>query len=120
MYVVGVVLIGLFAVLMVMELRNASTPYVTKVADIGSFGKRHIQFNGRIVHEKTTYDSATHDLCFTLRDRAGKTLDVVYDGPKPGSFDTADSAVAQGVYRGGKFRADAVSVKCPSKYQGKQ
>jgi cytochrome c-type biogenesis protein CcmE len=120
MYVAGIALIAGFAALMVMELRNSTTPYVTKVADIRSFGDRPVQFKGRIVQGKTTYDRATHDLCFALADDAGKTLDVRYDGPKPGSFVTADYAVVRGVYRGGKFRADQLLLKCPSKYQGKR
>ena len=119
MYVAGIVLIAGFGALMVMELQKASTPYITKVADIRSFGERPIQFKGRIIHEKTTYDRVTHDLCFALADDSGKTLDVIYDGPKPGSFATADCAVARGVYRAGKFRADQLMLKCPSKYQGK-
>lgn len=120
MYVAGIVLLAGFAVLMAMEMKNASTPYVTKVADIQSFGKRAIQFKGSILHEKTGYDGATHDLRFTLKDDAGKTLDVSYDGPKPGNFDTADRAVVLGVYKNGKLRAEQLSLKCPSKYQGKQ
>jgi cytochrome c-type biogenesis protein CcmE len=121
MYVVGVVLLAGFAVLMAMELKNASTPYVTKVADIQSFGNRAIQFKGSILHEKMDYDGgSTKDLRFTLKDDAGKTLDVSYDGPKPGNFDTADTAVVLGAYKNGKFRAEQLSLKCPSKYQGKE
>ena len=120
MYVAGIVLLAGFAVLMAMEMKNASTPYVTKVADIQSFGNRAIQFKGSILHEKTDYESATHDLRFTLKDDLGKTLDVSYDGPKPGNFDTADCAVVLGVYKNGKFRAEQLSLKCPSKYQGKK
>ena len=120
MYIAGIVLIAGFAVLTAMELRDSLTRYVTRAADVRSFGDRPIQFRGRIVHEKTTFDRATHDLCVTLADDAGKTLDVTYDGPKPGNFDTATTAVVRGVYRDGKLKADGLSVNCPSKYQGKQ
>jgi cytochrome c-type biogenesis protein CcmE len=119
MYVAGIVLLAGFAVLTAMELSNSSTPYVTKVADIRSFGNRQIQFKGRIVHEKTSYDDAGIALRFALKDDAGKTLDVSYDGPKPGNFDTADCAVVRGAYKHGTFRAEQLSLKCPSKYQGK-
>ncbi len=119
MYVAGIALLAGFAVLMAMELTNASTPYVTKVSDMRAFGSREIQFNGSILHGRTTYDDSSMDLRFTLKDDAGKTLEVSYDGPKPGNFDTADRAVVRGVYKGGRFRAEQVSLKCPSKYQGK-
>lgn len=120
MYVAGIVLLAGFAVLTGVELINASTPYVTRVADLSSFGARQIQFMGTILHKKTEYDDATMGLRFTLADDKGKTVDVSYDGPKPGNFDTADCAVVRGVYRGGRFRAEQVFLKCPSKYQGKK
>ncbi len=119
MYILGVLLLAGFAVLTALELKNASTPYVTKVADIRLFSGRTIQFMGAIDHEYTSYDRDRHDLHFALRDDAGKVLKVSYDGPKPGNFDDADSAVARGVYKDGKFKAEQLSLKCPSKYQGK-
>jgi len=119
MYVAVVVLLAGFAVLTAMELKDATTPYVTKIADMRQFGGRTIQFKGSIAHGRTVYDRATHDLRFALKDDAGKILDVSYDGVKPGNFDDADCAVVRGVYKDGKFRADQLSLKCPSKYQGK-
>lgn len=120
MYAAGIMLLAGFAVLTGMELANSSTPYVTRVADIASFGDRQIQFKGTILHQKTRYDDSSMNLCFTLADDAGRTVDVSYDGPKPGNFDTCDSAVVRGVYRGGRFRAEQVFLKCPSRYQGKK
>jgi len=120
MYVAGIVLLAGFAVLTGMELMNASTPYVTRVADLSSFGDRQIQFKGTILHQRTRYHAAGMDLRFTLADDKGKTVDVSYDGPKPGNFDTCDCAVVRGVYRGGRFRAEQVFLKCPSRYQGKK
>ena len=120
MYVAGILLIAGFAVLTAMELKNASTPYVTKVADIASFGGKVIQFNGKIVNNTVAYDRANHDLIFALRDDAGKMVNVFYDGPKPGDFDTADAAVVRGVYRDGRLKADELLLRCPSKYEGKK
>lgn len=118
MYIVGIVLMAGFAILMVTEMQTASTQYVMKVDDALMVTNRPIQFNGAIVHSKTAYDLKTHELRFALRDRDGKTLDVLYRGPKPASLDSADSAVARGYIKGGKMEADQVLLKCPSKYKG--
>jgi cytochrome c-type biogenesis protein CcmE len=120
MYALGIALIAGFAVLMVMEMQSAATPYVTKVANVRESAGRAIQFKGAIIHSKTSYDRAAQATRFTLRDDNGQTLDVSYDGAKPGNFDTADVAVVRGIYRGGSLKADRVSVNCPSKYQGQK
>lgn len=108
-----------FAVLMAFEMKNAATPYVMKVENVAASAGRPIQFKGNIVHEKTGYDRASHENYFTLTDKEGKTLKVTYDRQKPANFDTADIAVVRGVYQEGVLKADRVSVKCPSKYEGK-
>lgn len=118
MYVVGIILMAGFAVMMLFEMQSSSTQYVMKVDDALRIRNRPIQFNGAIVHSKTTYDLPKHELRFALRDADGKILNVDYRGPKPASLDTATSAVARGYIRNGRMRADQVLLKCPSKYEG--
>lgn len=119
MYVVGILLMAGFAVLMVSEMQRAATPYVMKVDNVKASAGSPVQFKGTIVHAKTTYDRATHETNFVLRDDGAKTLEVTYGGQKPANFDSAAVAVVRGVYRDGSLRADRVSVNCPSKYKGK-
>ena len=56
-------------------------------------------------------------LAFRLRDDKGEVLPVEYKGVIPGNFDQATSIVAIGHYTEGKFQAEQLLVKCPSKYQ---
>lgn len=119
-YVLGIGLIAAFAVMMVFEIKSAAAPYVTKVDEVARSHGRSIQFKGAIVHESTTYDRKSHELRFTLRDASGKTIEARYGGPKPGNFDTADTAVVRGVYRDKCLVASQLSVKCPSKYEGQK
>jgi cytochrome c-type biogenesis protein CcmE len=56
-------------------------------------------------------------LSFRLRDAKGEVLPVEYKGVIPGNFDQATSIVAIGRYTDGKFAAEQLLVKCPSKYQ---
>jgi cytochrome c-type biogenesis protein CcmE len=83
-----------------------------------------VQVMGAPVKGTMAYDTAAHALRFDLRDTAGRTLPVVYQGPKPDDLDSAMSKAvainAQGTYDPKRqvFVADNLLVKCPSKYQG--
>lgn len=119
MYIIGAILIAGFAVLGVLEMLKAQTPYVETVAQVQAAGEQPVQFIGAIIPGKTKYDENTDELAFVLQDKAGKTLDVRYKGVKPTNFEHADKAVARGIYRNNKLIADQLLVKCPSKYQNK-
>jgi len=118
MYMFGAMLIAGFAVLGVMEMQSATTPYVTTVAKARALADKPIQFKGAIVRGKTSYDDSSHELLFTLRDDKGETIRARYNGIKPGNFDTADVAVVRGTYRDGELSANQLLLKCPSKYKG--
>jgi cytochrome c-type biogenesis protein CcmE len=83
-----------------------------------------VQIMGAPVPNTMKYDNLVHALRFDLRDTSGRTLRVVYHGPKPEDLDSAMSKAvainAQGTYdpRQAAFVADTLLVKCPSKYQG--
>ena len=119
LYILGAVLIAGFAVLGVIEMQNARTPYVTTIDQAGKASASRIQFMGNIVHDSAEYDEATHALHFVLTDAEGKDLEIVYDGVKPANFDEADKAVVVGSYSDGSFKATRVMLKCPSKYEGR-
>jgi cytochrome c-type biogenesis protein CcmE len=56
-------------------------------------------------------------LNFIIRDNSGE-LNVAYKGSKPGNLEQASHVVAVGRYHDGRFDAEQLIVKCPSKYQG--
>ena len=56
-------------------------------------------------------------LAFNLKDDKGEVMPVVYHGVIPGNFDQATMVVAIGRYQDGRFQAEELLVKCPSKYQ---
>ncbi len=47
-------------------------------------------------------------------------LPIAYQDVKPANFEDAVSIVAIGRYQAGKFDAEKLLVKCPSKYQGEE
>lgn len=58
-------------------------------------------------------------LILYIRDDAGETHQVVYQGSLPDGFERAESLVVIGKYRGDTFVATKILTKCPSKYQEK-
>jgi cytochrome c-type biogenesis protein CcmE len=64
-----------------------------------------------------SYDAGKSELVFALRDDKKEVMDVVYKGVKPVNFEMATNVVAIGTYKDGRFAADQLLVKCPSKYQ---
>jgi cytochrome c-type biogenesis protein CcmE len=92
---------------------NAS-PYVTAKEALSQPGQR-VHVAGDIDHASAR--SLGGKFSFTLIDEAGDKLDVVYNGMKPGNFESAPSASVEGEVIEGEFVASRVSTQCPSKYE---
>ena len=54
---------------------------------------------------------------FLLIDDQGREQQVFYDEPMPADFTRSEKVVVIGSYRGDKFLASKILLKCPSKYQ---
>ncbi len=77
-----------------------------------------VQVNGVLADPAgVRYDAAASELVFQLKDEKREVLEVVYKGVKPANFEQATNVVAIGTYHDGRFEADQLLVKCPSKYQ---
>jgi len=113
-YIIGIVIIVAFAILSVNSFKGSITPYVSISEAIES--GESVQVKGERVGQ-AQFDIDENLFKFTLKDEAGKQIDVIYDGAKPGNFDQAIEVVCQGEYKDGKFHAKNILVKCPSKYQ---
>lgn len=118
-YVIGILLVAGFAVMGATEMMQSQTPYISSVAQVVSLPGKPVQFIGIINHSKTGYNQATGELRFQLKDDKQKILDVSYKGVKPANFDSARNAVVRGTYVNGKFSADQLLLKCPSKYESR-
>jgi cytochrome c-type biogenesis protein CcmE len=86
-----------------------------------------VQVMGKIDFEQVNYNEASSRLEFVIYDPESDTphdcelLPVVYYGVVPGNFSQATSVVVKGKPdQEGKFIAEHMYVKCPSKYQGEQ
>jgi cytochrome c-type biogenesis protein CcmE len=114
--IVGAVIIILAAVWLFSSLNDSLTPYVS--FDQAKQREQRVQVIGSIVKETVSYNSDSLQLLFTIEDDNHEQLTVLYGGSTPGNFDQATKVVCRGVYRDGRFHADELLLKCPTKYQG--
>jgi cytochrome c-type biogenesis protein CcmE len=99
----------------VTSFRKSVTPYISFAEARTASGL--VQVNGVLADKQYVLKAQEQYLSFRLRDARGEILPVEYRGVIPGNFDQATSIVAIGHYQDGKFDAEQLLVKCPSKYQ---
>lgn len=113
--VLALVLLAVAGVFGVTSFRKSVTPYISFAEARRASGM--VQVNGKLADKNYVMKRDEQYLEFKLEDSNGEILPVEYRGVIPGNFDQATSIVAIGRYEGGKFAADQLLVKCPSKYQ---
>ena len=113
---VGSLLVLASIVFGVTAFKKSLTPYIS-FSEARRAGTS-VQVNGVLADPKAVrYDAAKSELVFALKDDKNEVMDVVYKGVKPVNFEQATNVVAIGSYHDGRFAADQLLVKCPSKYQ---
>lgn len=117
-YLIGIILIIIFALFAGWSFRSAMTPYVSFAEAKDLTGQ--VQVMGYFYGPEARYDSATGDLTFQLQDKEGTKANIVFAGAKPENFDEAESIVVIGQYQENVFRAQRLLLKCPSKYEKEQ
>jgi len=115
-YAVGGVLVVAFLAYGMTSFKTNLTPYVS--FDEAARSTRKVQVAGGLVENSTNYHDEQQKLLFAMVNEEGETMQVVYDGVKPGNFEEAVQIVAIGRYQDNAFHAEQLLVKCPSKYQG--
>jgi len=114
--VVGLLLVVASIAFGVTAFQKSLTPYVP-FAEARKSGSSS-QVNGVLADPSAVqYDADKGELVFELKDEKNEVMNVVYRGVKPANFEQATNVVAIGTYKDGRFEADQLLVKCPSKYQ---
>ncbi|MCH8274313.1 MAG: cytochrome c maturation protein CcmE [Armatimonadetes bacterium] len=93
-----------------------ATPYVTAREAEARAGSR-VHVAGEIDHDSVAFDLDTGVLEFELVDEEGVRMPVVFEGVKPGNFDSAPTASVAGEFVDGRFHATDIKTQCPSKYE---
>lgn len=118
-YLIGTVLLLVFAGFSYSEFKGALTPYVSY--ELARDAERTVQVAGGLEQNSSSYDETSGRLLFTLIEpETSETIRVRYEGVRPANFEDAVSIVAIGRFDAGakEFDAKQLLVKCPSKYQG--
>jgi cytochrome c-type biogenesis protein CcmE len=111
----AVVLFAVALVFGITSFRKSMTPYIAFDEARRSTGQ--VQVFGTLADKNYVLKRDQQYLEFKLRDTKNGVMPVVYRGVIPGNFDQATSIVAIGHYDQGRFEAEQLLVKCPSKYQ---
>jgi cytochrome c-type biogenesis protein CcmE len=115
-WIIGAGIVLIAGVWMVSSFNNTLTAYVS--FDEARNRDKRVQVIGTIVRDRVEYNTDSLHLTFDMTSDDGDVMTVVYDGTMPGNFDQATKVVCKGRYDNGRFEADELLLKCPSKYQG--
>lgn len=115
-WIAGAVIIVLAAIWVFSSFNDSLTAYVS--FDQAKARDKRVQVIGTIDKNNVSYNSDSLQLVFRVVDDKGEDMTVVYSGTMPGNFDQATKVVCKGKYVDGRFEADELLLKCPSKYQG--
>ena len=113
--IAAIVLLAVGIGLGVTSFRKSMTPYISFTEARQATGL--VQVNGVLADKNYVLKPQEQFLEFKLKDDHGEVMTVEYRGTVPGNFDQATSVVAIGRYDQGRFHAEQLLVKCPSKYQ---
>jgi cytochrome c-type biogenesis protein CcmE len=76
-----------------------------------------IRMEGTVDYTTAFYDPLKPQLVFDLTDGSNK-IPVIFEDVKPDNFDAGYPIIVEGRFlEDGRFRADKLLVKCPSKYE---
>jgi cytochrome c-type biogenesis protein CcmE len=114
-WIVALVLVGIAAFFGVTSFKKSMTPYVA--FDEARRASGLVQVNGVLADKNYVMRPNEQFLEFKLKDAHGEVMPVEYRGVIPGNFDQATSIVAIGSFEEGRFKAQQLLVKGPSKYQ---
>ena len=79
---------------------------------------KKVHVKGSWIKEKeTSFDAATNQFVFYMKDDDGQQVKVLLNGAKPNNFEIAEAVVVTGRFQDGSFQASEILTKCPSKYE---
>lgn len=122
-------LIAAAAILMIVSNISSTAQYFLTVSQLRDKGpsliEQSVRVSGAVIYESTLYEIRSKEphLEFDIvdtEDLIGKQepLRIVYHGPKPDLLQPHAQAIVEGhLDKEGKFIADNVLLKCPSRYK---
>ena len=128
-YLLGLALIAAAVVFLIVTSMSANAQYFYTVDELRSKGQgmvdQNVRISGAVIYESTLYEVRNNEpyLEFDVvdaEDQIGKQapLRIVYKGPKPDLLQPHATAIVEGhLGSDGKFYADTLLLKCPTRYE---
>jgi len=145
-FIVGGLLIVAAIVYLIMSSAQANAQYFMTIDEVGANGSdlqgRDLRVSGAVVGDSIQYDPQSLTLTFTVAhipgdnkeieqagglaevlhlavsDPSRSKMEVVYNGPKPDLLRNEAQAIMTGsIGQDGKFYADELLLKCPTRYE---
>ncbi|WP_258100401.1 cytochrome c maturation protein CcmE [Marinoscillum pacificum] len=124
-HIFGILIIAV-AIIVIMSTAGDASAYVTfedaqEMASKGNDNKIHVvgklpkDGSGNVVGIEPSPDMMSFK--FQMVDENNETQIVYHPNPMPTDFLRSEQVVVVGGYQNGKFVADKILLKCPSKYQ---
>ncbi len=145
-FIIGGLLIVAAVIYLIASSTQASAQYFLTIGEVASQGSdvmgRDLRVSGAVIGDTIQYDAQTLTLTFTVADIPGDNneieaqgglaavlheatvdpnrthIEVVYNGVKPDLLRNEAQAIMTGrLGQDGKFYADELLLKCPTKYE---
>jgi cytochrome c-type biogenesis protein CcmE len=128
-YLLGGSLIAAAAIFLIVTSMTANAQYFLTVAQLrdkgSSMADQNVRVSGAVIYESTLYEVRNNEpyLEFDVVDSLDQIgqqtpLRIVYKGPKPDLLQPHAQAIVEGhLAADGKFYADTLLLKCPTRYE---
>ena len=115
-----IVAVGIAVVVYFVSTQSAYYRQVSELST-GQYDGKNVKVGGRVLDGTIKRDAT--GVHFAIEDLTGerKTVNVLYSGQMPNTFDAGVDVVVIGKYAssGSLITAEQLQTKCPSKYKGK-
>ena len=116
-YIIAIVLVAVL-IGIVISMYGSTTEYATVTVAAQNPGKMY-HVKGHLDRTKPqVYDELKDPNYFEfyLKDSLSNSVKVIYRNPRPQDFERSENVVVKGKMKGDAFEANAILLKCPSKY----
>jgi len=120
-FIIGGGVIALAIIYLIFTATQSTAAYFLTVEELHDkaavIQNRNVRVSGKVVGDSIDFNSRDLILRFDIVGENGKTLPVVFNGPKPDQMRHDAEAIVQGKYDGTQFIAQELLLKCPSRYE---
>jgi len=120
-FLIGGGVIAVAIIYLIFTATQSTAAYFLTVEELYAKGsevyERNVRVAGKVTDAAIDFNARDLILHFQVAGPSGKTLPVVFNGPRPDQLRPDAEAILEGKFDGRQFGARTVLLKCPSKYE---